>query len=228
MEKAEFITKKHVTKSIFICAICVFLLNSKLSFSQLGITIMPGIESNCVRVNFGHAKKLIPFIGLQYAKTKYTYIETGKIYDWEKKILVNSEETIQFEGNVVVPNIGIRYKLLGKGSLQTYSNVCLSKPFTSGGYKRIGYVDDAFNKDVDKLNVFGLEAGFGAEYKIGEQYSFGAEYGLQKYFINYTKKIYKPVLNKHSGEVKDILFESQVKSNLNPVYFRICLNFYFN
>lgn len=185
-------------KKVNVLLICLISI-STYCHSQATFGISPGIGFS--GAHFGikkEGKPVMPYIALQFV---------GVSYSWEDKQSPGFSENIKF--NLFMPNLGARFYLKEEEQLKTFLNLSITKPFVTGKREMDGTTDDTFKDDLKKINLFGTEASFGAEYFVGEHFALGGEFGLRIFHYKYDGENYLE------------------KYNISPTFSRISFNYYF-
>ena len=149
--------------------------------------------------SFGHKfnDKAVAFVGLQYINATYKFEEPGF--------------TDELKGNLIVPNLGVRYYIKRKEKLAAFLQLNLTKPLIIGKSVTDGVEDQNFKDNLKSISMWGYELSYGVEYAFDPSFSIGGEFGLRH--------------GKFSQE--DSQFSSTTKIAISPTFSRINLNFYF-
>lgn len=203
------------------------LLISTKNYAQITFSVSPGLSFNSASVGYKVNSKVIPFFGFQYLNAGFKYEETGEEFNYTlDKIAPYTEET-KFNGNLYLPNLGVKYFLMQKNKIQTYTSICVTKPFISGKLDDNGTIDDEIKKIVEDVSMIGGECGFGAEYFVDENFSIGGEFGVRYLHFKYSDSHDRDVYNENTGNYKTVTITDTYKFNASPTFSKMALNFYF-
>lgn len=197
------------------------------TYGQFSFGVSPGIGLNSTYFGYKVNNKIVPFIGFQLLHGNFKYLESGEDFDYDLNQVIQYSDETKFKGNVYIPNIGVKYFIIQKESLQAYLSACISKPLLSGKLTYDGEEEEEFNDEIKNVRLWGGEIGFGAEYFLDEHFSLGGEFGLRflhaKYKTSYETDFYNPII----GDYQETTVDYDYKFNLNPTYSKIALNYYF-
>ena len=148
-------------------------------------------------------------------------------WDYDSNTAIKESDTQEISGSIIAPKIGVKAYIFGEEKLKGYVNAAFTKPFFSGKLSEGGEEDEEIKETIDKLSLFGLQAGFGAEYFIDSNFSISGEFG-----ISYMKGSFE---DPYEGEYRNPITNKWVqyegkrsfKANLLPTYSMVSLNFYF-
>jgi hypothetical protein len=193
---------------------------------QLTFNVSPGLNLNSANLGY-KVGKVVPFIGFQYLSIGFNLTETGT--EWNSGI--NGPETfteeVKFDGALMIPTLGVKYFIKEKNKMKAYVVASVAKPMVSGKMEFDSEPEEEFSEQLQKVSLWGGEAGFGMEYFFDENFSIGGEFGVRcltgKYSDEYTGDYYNP----NTGLYVDADFTEEVNITMNPTYTRIALNFYF-
>ncbi len=190
------------TKLLLLLCAVIFMTNN--GFGQFSFGVSPGIGLNSAYFGYKINNKIVPYISLQYLNANYKYEFDGEDYN----------EEIDFKGNLLIPNIGVKYFFKQQNNLQAYLSLNFSKPIFSG---KIDVDDNDFEEDFEEAikntSIWGGEFGFGIEYFFDENFSLGGEFGIRHFNFKYNER--------DEGD------ETDVRININPTFSKITLNYYF-
>ena len=191
-------------KTKLLLLLCAVLLITNEGFGQFAFGVSPGIGLNSAYFGYKINSKIVPYVSLQYLNANYKYEFDGEDYN----------EEIDFKGNLLIPNIGVKYFFKQQNNLQAYLSLNFSKPIFSG---KIDVDDNDFEDDFEEAikntSIWGGEFGFGIEYFFDENFSLGGEFGIRHFNFKYNET--------DEGD------ETDVRININPTFSKITLNYYF-
>lgn len=214
-------------KNGLIIVALVLLFGMSNTFAQFSFSVSPGIGFSNAKFGYKINDKIVPYVGFQYLKAKYTWEEAGERIDWQRNRIVEYEETTEFKGSLFMPNIGVKMFLSQNEKIKSFANLNFSKPFLNGEVEYDGDIDDDFEENVNNLKLWGAEASFGAEYYFDEHFSLGGEFGLRYFHLKYKEETERQTYNPYTGDPEELDVETDVNFALNPTFSRISLNFYF-
>jgi hypothetical protein len=171
--------------------------------------------------------KFVPYIGFQYLNAKFKYEENGQRYDWDLNRIISYSETMEFSGNLYIPNIGAKYFFKQHNKIQAYLSLNLSKPLLSGKLKYDGEEDENFKENIKNIKLWGGEFGFGIEYFFDENFSLGGEFGLRYLHMKYETTSDRDIYDPSIGDYRTVEIENKFKFNTSPTFSKITLNYYF-
>jgi hypothetical protein len=211
---------------LFATALALFALISK-NYCQFSFGVSPGIGLNSAYFGYKISEKVIPFIGIQYLYGSLKYEERGEEFDDNLNKLVPVTKNNELSGNLLIPNIGLKYFLKQQNKIQAYISICISKPLLSGELKEDGEVDKDVKKLVDNLSMWGGECGFGVEYFFDENFSIGGEFGIRYLNMHYEEFSEDEIYNSNTGQYLKSEVNKDYKLNLSPTFSKLSVNFYF-
>lgn len=204
--------KKSLVIASIICTVLSFSTQAQFTFSA-----SPGLNLNTA--SFGYRNgNFVPFVGIQFLNTNGSVEETGSIY---------GDFSSSAKLNVFMPTIGLKYFAFEADDVHAYFTASVNTPIISGSGETDGSADPEIEETLDNIFVFGLQAGFGAEYFFSEHFSLGGEFGLNyirgAFEDEYTEYVFDP----NTGMQNESTVERISKFGFNPTYTKISLNFYF-
>lgn len=202
-------------KVILLFAVC--LLFGLKGYSQFYFGVAPGLSTNTA--NFGFkAGKVVPYLGIQYANVSFKneYNE----HDWNGTDYDDVSEDTKFSGNLIIPEIGVKFYAVEKNNLKAYFNLNLTKPMVRGKLEMNDTEVEELSDMLKEIKLFGGEFGFGCEYFFDDNFSIGGEFGIRYLKGKYTDE--NDYDDGHGSYEKDVY-----KIGLAPTYSKISLNFYF-
>lgn len=200
---------------------------STVSQAQISFSVSPGMNLNGATFGYVINDKIIPYAGIQLLSANFTFTDKYQTWDYSENRQITETEEMEASGFVFAPTLGIKAYIFGQEKLKGYVNAAFTKPFISGKFTSDGDEFEELSETIDKVSIFGLQAGFGAEYFFDTNFSISGEFGLS--YLNmgckdtYEDDYYNPNIDSY------IDYEGKMNINLNmiPTYSRISLNFYF-
>ncbi len=202
-------------KLVLLLVVC--LLFGLKGYSQFYFGVAPGLSTNTA--NFGFkAGKVVPYVGFQYANVSFTneYFE----HDWNGTDYDDYDSEMKISGNLLIPEIGVKFFAIEKNNLKAYLNLNLTKPMIRGKLESNGTENEEFSDLLKEIKLFGGEFGFGCEYFFDDNFSIGGEFGIRYLRGKFNNK-------DEYDDGHDSYEENDIKVGLAPTYSKISLNFYF-
>lgn len=200
---------------------------STVSQAQVSFSVSPGMNLNGATFGYVINDKIIPYVGIQLLKANFTFTDKYQGWDYSGNRQITETMKMEASGSVFAPTLGIKAYVFGQEKLKGYVNAAFTKPFINGKFTDDGDEVEEVAETIKNLSIFGLQAGFGAEYFIDTNFSVSGEFGLSYikmgYENTYEDSYYNPVID------DDVDYDGKINVNLNmiPTYSRISLNFYF-
>lgn len=193
-------------RKIILLSLFLFIIIS--SFSQVSFTVKPGFNLNSGNVGYVF-NRLNPYIGLQMFNLANNF-ENIRGIDSTKEII---------RSNVYLPYLGLKYKIIDKGNISAYLNTSVFKPIYHEKYIEEGNDEqESWEEErgiTEKLDIWGGELSFSAEYFFDERFSIGGEYGFR----------YGIVADQYENLSED--YYSVNNYLFNVTFVSLSLNFYF-
>ncbi|MBI3133779.1 MAG: hypothetical protein HYZ14_03805 [Bacteroidetes bacterium] len=213
-------------KSILLCAL-ISLLNA-VSFSQLTLSVSPGINLNGATVGYKISDRFVPYAGFRYMRASMDYTYSGSEYSAIVPGQINQVEyTDEAKVNFMLPTIGLKTFLVSRNKLKAYVSVSASKPMLTGKYIEDGTVNQQVKEELRNMHFFAAECGFGMEYFFDANFSIGGEFGLRYMKFRYSAEHDETIYDPFSGASTPATHEHDYNFALSPTYSKIALNFYF-
>lgn len=200
---------------------------STVSQAQISFSVSPGINLNGATFGYTINDKIIPYVGIQLLSANFTYTDKYQTWDYDGNRQITETDEIKASGFVIAPTLGIKAYVFGQEKLKGYVNAAFTKPFISGKLTFDGEEDEEVSVTIDKVSLFGIQAGFGAEYFIDSNFSISGEFGLSYINMGYKDTYQDDFYNPNTGNDVDYEGKMNVDLNMIPTYSRISLNFYF-
>jgi hypothetical protein len=197
------------------------------SQGQISFSVTPGLSANGATFGYVINDKVVPYVGIQFMKVGFNTTYTGMTFDYDINTPVEDVESVEVNGSVFAPTIGIKAYIFGQEKLKGYLNAAFSKPFISGKLSFDGEEEEEVQEAIDNLSLFGLQAGFGAEYFIDSNFSIAGEFGIAYMKVGYLQTYDDDYWNPNIGDNVDYEAEVDFNGNAMPTYSRISINFYF-
>lgn len=211
-------------KTALLLTLCL-LLGIK-SYGQFSFGVAPGLSTNSAYFGY-RTGKVVPYVGLQYGNIMFNTKETGQDYDYDLMDVTSYTDELNLKGNLLLPNIGVKFFAVEKNNLKAFFNLSVAKPFLSGKVEFNGEEEDEFGETLKEISLIAGELGFGVEYFLDNNFSIGGEFGIRylggKYSNSYEDSFYNP--DTDSYQETEITNTFRVGSN--PTFTKISLNFYF-
>jgi hypothetical protein len=210
-----------------IVSILLLVFIKASSFGQYSFGVSTGFTFNSASFGYKINKKLLTYVGFQYANVGVTTETSGKQYSNPTLALVDYSHKDITTVSLYLPTIGARYFLNEHNKIKSYVNLNFSKPIISGKQTDDGTVNDNFKDDIKNIKLWGGELGYGAEYYFDDNFSLGGEFGIR--YIHFTIKsdskniLYDPSLNQPTS----VTNTSKSSIHVSPTYAKIVLNYYF-
>lgn len=203
-------------KTIIIVILAIaFSVNS---YSQFSFGVSPGITTNSA--SFGYkAGNIVPWVGFQLVNGGFTNEYKDHYYDGSQWVDDVSKMTVNV--NLLMPSIGVKFFAIDKGDLKAYFNLAGTKPLIRGTMKNNDTENEDFAENLKKVNIFGAELGFGAEYFFSKNFSLGGEYSLRYLGGNHTEK------DEYSYNGETAVETDKFTVRVAPTIAKLSLNFYF-
>ena len=200
---------------------------STVSQAQISFSVSPGLNLNGATFGYVINDKIVPYVGIQLLMGNFT--QSDEYMDWDSGAgeAVKETDEMKVSGSILAPTLGVKAYIFGQEKLKGYVNAAFTKPFISGKLSFDGEVEDEVGESIDKISLFGLQAGFGAEYFIDSNFSVSGEFGLAYMSGNYKDNYEGEYYNNSSSVWVDYKGTETIKLNMIPTYSRISLNFYF-
>jgi opacity protein-like surface antigen len=216
-------------KTRLLLVVLAVFVTTPASFSQFVFGVSPGIGFNSAYFGFRSNNKIVPYFGIQYLNGKYKYEENGQRYDYDLSRIVTYSDKEEFSGNLIIPDIGVKYFIKQHDKLQAYLSLNITKPLITGKLKTDGVEDQDFNDAIKSLNksMWGYEFGFGVEYFVDENFSIGGEFGLRHLHVGYSDSHAEEIYNPSTGNYVSVEIKNNIKLNGSPTFSKISLNYYF-
>ncbi len=214
-------------KKRLFCIIALLIINISNSYGQFSFGISPGIGFNSAYFGYKVNDKFVPYIGFQYLNAKFKYEESGKRYDWELNQIIPFSEANEFSGSLCIPNIGVKYFVKQQNKIRAYLSLNISKPILNGKLKYDGKEDQDFKEDINSLNIWGGEFGFGMEYFFDENFSLGGEFGLRYIHLKQEENSISATYNPNTGNYENVKIQDNYAISTSPTFSKISLNYYF-
>ena len=212
-------------KSIFFVLIMAIGTVSSV-FGQFTFSVAPGVNLNSASFGYKLNDKVVPYFGLQVL-----HIKANTDYSWEEldyytgQVHQNSDK-MELKGNIIIPNLGLKYFVSEKNKLKSYLDLNLSKPLIMAKVDGEDLDQDEVDDFLKKLKLFGAEVGFGVEYFFDEDFSIGGEFGI-RFFSAKFKDSHSHTEYDYYGYEHNLEEEISAKIKINPTFSKIALNFYF-
>lgn len=196
----------------------ICLLFGVKGFGQFSFGVSPGLSTNTAYFGMKMGK-IVPYVGFQYGHLGVKVESSDHYYtgvEW-----VTDESKTKINGNLYIPEIGVKFFAIEKNKLKAYLNLNLTKPMIRAKME----VDDVEVEEIGDLlkevKLFGGELGFGVEYFFDDNFSMGGEFG-----IRYLHGKYEDV-NDYISSGEPAEETTTFKIGVMPTYSKISLNFYF-
>ena len=204
-----------------------FFAVSAVSQAQISFTVSPGLNLNGATFGYVINDKIVPYVGIQFLSANFTQTDKYMRWDYDANRPVTETDEMEVSGSVIAPTLGIKAYIFGQEKLKGYVNASFTKPFISGKLSEDGEEIEEVGETIDKLSLFGLQAGFGAEYFFDTNFSIGGEFGLSYIKMGYEDTYESDYWNPDSGTYVDYEGKFNLDLNMMPTYSRISINFYF-
>ncbi len=195
--------------------------------AQFSFGVSPGLHFNSAYFGVKLKDKVVPYVSFQYFGGSMNASQTGEEFDYSLNQVTTFNNTYEYKFNAFVPSVGLKWFMLSKAKLKLFANANFSKPVLTGKVVNQGQEDPDFRDAIKGLNVFGGEAGLGAEYYFDEQFSLGGEFGLRMLHVGVKESYDSYFFNPLTGLDQATTIEYKANFNLRPTYSKISLNFYF-
>lgn len=211
----------------------VFLLTASMlalsvkSQAQISFSVSPGISLNGATFGYVLNDNIVPYAGIQFMKVNFTSSYSRMVFDYDINAAVEESETIEVNGSVFAPTIGIKAYIFSQEKIKGYLNAAFTKPFISGKLTFDGEEDEELKETMDNLSLFGFQAGFGAEYFIDSNFSIAGEFGIAYMKLGYDQTYDSDYWNPVLGDYIDYEAEVNFDASAMPTYSKISVNFYF-
>ena len=187
----------------------------------------PGLTSNGAYFGYTIAKRIVPFVGFQYANAKFSTEMSGNEFDWEANEIVPFDETVEFSGSLCVPSVGVKVFILEVNQLKAFGLVNFSKPMVSAKTWDNGELNEELVEKVKNFSSLGGELAVGAEYFFDDNFSIGGEFGIRHLAIKYADTFDTTIYDPNTQEETPSETTEVIKGSLSPTFARVGLNFYF-
>ncbi len=163
--------------------------------------------------------------GLQSLRAGASYKESGTEFDWNIGAVVDFERETSVSGTLLMPFGGVKYAIPVHEDLQAYFSSIVAKPFIFTGSS-----GEDIGTDLESLriNLWGFQEGFGAEYFFSERFSVSGELGVNIFLGAYKEEeqIFTD-FNPITGDPFTARRQESYRMNLSWTYANIGVNFYF-
>lgn len=211
------------TKLLFLS----FFLFGFSAWSQTTFSVSPGLLNlNSATLSFEINDHFSPYLGFQTLSAGAELVETN--YRPVNGSLEEYKDEEKFSARLVIPTIGVRYHFGGEEKkLKHFVNLALAKPFLSGEASFNGEDDLSFGEQLESIDLFGMELGYGARYFFDERFSITGEFGFRAYRIKVEEERNGSFYNPQTTEYEEKTVNTSFVGSISPTYSRIGLSFHF-
>ena len=213
-------------KKVIVCLLVVAFAKIN-SFGQYSFGVSTGITFNSAYFGYKINKKLLTYVGFQFANIGSTIETSGMRFSNNSSGLENYTDKSITNINLYLPNIGARYYINEKNKIRSYTTLNISKPIVGGNQKNNGTTSSSFKDDLKNITLFGGELGYGVEYCFDENFSLGGEFGLR--YLHYNSKSETPnnYYDYNTGHSTSYTETSSNSLHVSPTYAKFVLNYCF-
>jgi len=214
-------------KTTLLTALLAFFALTFQSYAQFSFGVSPGLGLNTAYFGYKINDKILPYAGFQYLNANIKYEESGERYDPATNEIVSYTETDKLTGSLYIPTLGVKYFIKQQDKIQAYLTLGVTKPILSGKTEYDGDEDSQFNEDLQNIDLWGGEFGFGVEYFFDPSFSLGGEFGIRYLRLRYKDSNETFVFDPSTGDTRASKFQEDYGINISPTYSKISLNYYF-
>jgi hypothetical protein len=212
---------------VAVVVIVASVLFTTQSFGQCTFGVSPGLTSNGAYFGYTIAKRIVPFVGFQYANAKFSTEMSGTEFDWETNEVVPFDQTVAFSGNLCIPSVGVKVFFMEVNQLKAFGLVSFSKPMISAKTWVDEELIEDFAEKLENFSSWGGELAVGAEYFFDDNFSIGGEFGIRHLALKYADTLESYYYNPNTDEDVPTEISQSIKGSVSPTFARVGLNFYF-
>lgn len=213
-------------KAAVLATVAVVLFTTQ-GFGQCTFGVSPGLTSNGAYFGYTIAKRIVPFVGFDYANAKFSVHMTGNEFNWDTNEIVPFDDKMEFSGNLCVPRVGVKVFFLEVNQLKAFGLVDFSKPMVSAKTWTDGELNEEFVENVKNFSSWGGELAIGAEYFFDDNFSIGGEFGIRHLAVKYADTFDTTIYDPNTQEETPSETTEVIQGSVSPTFARVALNFYF-
>ena len=214
---------KHFTLFIAFIAIATF------SYSQVTFSVSPGMVFNGGTIGYKFGK-FNAYAGIQYFGRSVEMTSKGKRYNSQTGDIIDYDETNKVSLKIYMPNVGIKYFLSETKKVRPYINAQFFIPIVKLDIDLANerYFNSAeYEKQINGIRMWAVQAGFGAEYFFDENFSLGGELGFRTFNLKMHTEEVRTIYDMQTNEEIQYTQTNYINLGMSNVYSKISLNYYF-